>query len=175
MKHLVSELLAIAALLVSCDTENASNIYSTKYRVAFYYEVSRSPELFNTMGSPGMFASIRQVNGKIRIADVSGKYTDYAPDKVQVDFRYGLGGLIVGNTYMQEYVAYDLACPNCDRQKYRLSFDSSGRASCSHCGTMYDLNNNGWILSTRDSVASDLRALYRYRIVYNGLAVNVYN
>lgn len=175
MKRLVFSILAMVLCFCSCDTENASNIYSTKYRVAFYFEISRSTELFNTMGSPGMFASIRQVNGKIRITDVSGKYTDYAPDKIQTDFRYGLGGLIVGNSYMQEYLAYDLACPNCDRQKYRLTFDSSGKASCAHCGTTYDLNNNGWILSTKDSTATDLRALYRYRIVYNGLTVNVYN
>lgn len=175
MKRLVFSLWAIMLCLCSCDTENASSIYSTKYRVALYFEVNRSSELFNTMASPGMFASIRQVNGLIRITDVSGKYYDYDPTQAGTDFRYGLAGLIVGNTYMQEYVAYDLGCPNCDRQKYRLTFDSSGRASCAHCGTTYDLNNNGWILETQDSTATDLRALYRYRIVYNGLAINVHN
>ena len=76
---------------------------------------------------------------------------------------------------MNEPVAYDLSCPNCDRSSYRLTLPGNGSAKCNHCGITYDLNNNGWILSTTDSTADNLRALYRYKINYNGVAINVFN
>lgn len=159
----------------ACGIDEADNTYSTKYKVAFFFEINRSAELFNTMGNPGMYANIRQVNGLIRITDVSGKYNDYEPTKLGTDFRYGLGGLIVGNTALGEAVAYDLACPNCDRSDYRLSLPGNGTAKCKRCGTDYDLNNNGWILSTTKSQDSELRGLYRYKIVFNGVTINVFN
>lgn len=173
-------LIAIAVIVAlnfmsSCGLDDANSIYSTKYPVRFFFEINRSAELFNTMGNPGMYVTIRQVEGLIRITDVTGKHHDYDPTKLGTDFLYGLGGLIVGNTVMNEPVAYDLSCPNCDRSSYRLTLPGNGSAKCNHCGITYDLNNNGWILSTTDSTADNLRALYRYKINYNGVAINVFN
>ncbi len=175
-KYLIA-LATVAALnlVSSCGLDDANSIYSNKYPVRFFFEINRSAELFNTMGNPGMYVTIRQVNGLIRITDVTGSHHDYDPTRLGTDFLYGLGGLIVGNTVMGEPVAYDLACPNCDRSNYRLTLPGNGSAKCNHCGIIYDLNNNGWILSTVDSTADNLRALYRYKINYNGAAVNVFN
>ena len=174
MKQLVFSFLVCVICLTSCGLDDADSTFSTKYSVAFYFETNRSSELYNTMGNVGVYATIRQVNGLIRISSPSGT-NDYDPTRLGLDFRYGLGGLIVGNTPLNGPVAYDLACPNCDRSYYRMAVEGTARAKCEHCGTSYDLNNNGWILEVKDSTAKDLRGLYRYRIEYNGAVVHVYN
>lgn len=174
MRRLVFSLVMCVVCFTSCGLDDADNTFSTKYRVAFYFEVNRSAELYNTMGNIGVYATIRQVNGLIQVSSSAGT-NDYDPTRIGTDFRYGLGGLIVGNTALNGPVAYDLACPNCDRSYYRLKVENTGRAICEHCGTSYDMNNNGWILAVNDSAADGLRGLYRYRIDYNGAVLHVYN
>ena len=174
MRRFLFSVLACLVGFSSCGLDEADNAFSTKYKVAFYFEINRSAELYNTMGNIGMYATVRQVNGLIRISSATGS-NDYDPTKIGIDFRYGLGGLIVGNTALNGPIAYDLACPNCDRSYHRLKVENNGIAECEHCGMTYDMNNNGWIVSVKDSTASDLRGLYRYRIDYNGVAVHVYN
>lgn len=165
--------------LVSCSDE-ASSTYSTKYPVRFYFEVASSTELYNAMGNPGQFVTIRSVGGKVRIANSLGS-TDYSLSQIGYrEFEYGLGGLIVGTSStpnMQngfDFMAYDLACPECDRQTYRLTVKDNGTALCQHCGNSYDLNNYGWILTVGDE-SREHRGLYRYRIAYNGIAISVSN
>lgn len=167
-------------LLMACEDE-ATSTFSKKYRVRFYFEIQQSSELYNAIGNPGQFVTIRPLNGKVRIENTLGG-NDYALSQIgSRDFEYGLGGLIVGTSStpnMQnnfEIVAYDLACPNCDRQSYRLKLKDDGSASCGHCGMTYDLNNFGWILNAAVNQDKELRGLYRYRVVFNGMAVNITN
>ncbi len=178
MKKIAAVLMCIVCL-VACKDE-VSSTYSTKYPVRFYYEVAGSTELYNAMGNPGQFVTIRSVNGKIRIENSLGSH-DYSLSQIGYsEFEFGLGGLIVGTSSTPnmsngyDIVAYDLACPNCDRQSYRLTVNTDGTALCSHCGNSYDLNNYGWIISVNDD-SKEYRSLYRYRIVYNGMAINVNN
>ena len=169
----------LTCCLVSCK-EDIISIYSTKYPVRFYFEVASSPELYNAMGNPGQFVTIRKVNGKIRIANTLQSH-DYSPSQIAArEFEYGLGGLIVGTSSSPnmsngfDIVAYDLSCPTCDRQTYRLAVKDNGTALCSHCGNSYDLNNYGWIITAPDAT-KEQRGLYRYRISFNGIAINVNN
>ena len=87
-----------------------------------------------------------------------GQSHEYALSQIGArEFEYGLGGLIVGTSSTPnmsngfDIVAYDLACPNCDR-----------------------LNNFGWIITASDAT-KEQRGLYRYRIIYNGVSINVNN
>ncbi len=166
----------LSIVLTSCGDEQ----YSTQYQVRFYMEVNQSAELINAIGNPGQFVTIRQKAGKVRIENELGG-NDYNLSYIGAnEFLYGLGGLIVGTTNMLnmngglDIVAYDLACPTCNRAERRLSV-KNGKAKCARCGLSYDLNNNGVIIDAVDSTLVNTRALYRYRVVYNGIAINVFN
>ena len=154
--------------------------YSTKYRVRFYFEVATSAELLNAMVNPGQFVTIRPYNGKVKITNMVGQSHEYALSQIGAEFEYGLGGLIVGTSSIPnlsngfDIVAYDLVCPNCDRQSHRLTIKDNGTALCSHCGNSYDLNNYGWIITASDAT-KEQRGLYRYKIIYNGVTINVNN
>lgn len=104
----------------------------------------------------------------------TGRYTI---NETQKYFNYGLGGLIVGTNIYGQHLAYDLACPNCDRNTRRLSLGDAGYATCKHCGLTYDMNNLG-VITSKDSTArpqTDARGMLRYRITYNGTTITVYN
>lgn len=166
-------------MFVACKDE-ATSIYSARYPVRFYFEVAGSTELFNAMGNPGQFVTIRPINGKVRISNNLQSH-EYSLSAIGArEFEYGLGGLIVGTSSTPnmsngyDYMAYDLACPNCDRQTYRLQLKDNGTALCTHCGNSYDLNNYGWIITVTDD-SKEYRGLYRYRIMYNGTAISVNN
>ncbi len=173
-------IILICVLCLCACKDEISGTYSTKYPVRFYYEVAGSTEMYNALGNPGEFVTVRPISGKIRIENTLGS-TDYSLSQVGYsEFEFGLGGLIIGTSSTlnmsggYDLVAYDLACPNCDRQSYRLTVNDNGTALCSHCGNSYDLNNYGWIISVTDE-SKQYRGLYRYRISYNGIAVNVNN
>lgn len=179
LRHLLPSLLLMFSA-TSCS--DGYGTYSTKYPVLFSMSINYSSQLFNTMAGMGQFVTIRKtvenVNGNMQsVITVSGPTgTDYcAIDRISEDFLYGLGGLIVGNNIYGEPMAYDLACPNCDRASRRLSIDDTGMAKCGHCGLVYDLNNYGAISTASSSAGGDLRGLYRYRISYNGTVVTVSN
>ena len=171
-------LVAFMALpLISCDDE-VNSVFSTKYRVRCGFLVVNHAELINCIDNLGQFSTIRQSGSKIKMAS-SVSNTEYNVDEISKDYYYGLGGLIIGTPTSpldgQPYRAYDLACPNCDRNNYRLSVDVNGWAKCSHCGITYDLNSDGVILDKGESNFQSPRSLYRYRINYDGMRVHVYN
>ncbi len=168
--------LSFVSVLSSCD--EMTQVYSNRELVRCNFLVSSYTELFGVMGNYGQFASIRKKgNGKLemRLA-ATGQVTEYTPDKIQSYFFYGLGGLIVGTNYNGDILCYDLSCPYCDATAYRLTMTDNGFAKCSHCGVTYDLNNYG-VINAIDSTKtySKLRGLYRYRIVFDGTNVNMFN
>ena len=168
------KLLFILLLLVSCEDE-INKGYSTKYPVRFYLETVQCNDLHNTMQSTGIYVSIRQLSNKILVETSNGQQTEITQSAIAKDFRYGLGGLIVGRNYMGEALAFDLSCPTCDRKDYRMTLIDGGYAQCAKCKTKYDLNNYGVIFSTTDPAPQNIRALYRYHIYYDGAIINVSN
>lgn len=180
-KRLFTLLVCLTTALAAC--EDSYSEYSKKYVVRFNYMVQTSQQLAVTLGNYGCFCTIRKkvVNGVTKILMTSIKNSDaYTITESQKYFEYGLGGLIVGTSYEGEHVAYDLACPNCDRNNYLLSVADNGYATCNHCGLTYNLNAHGIIAYKSDSekgnaTKSDMRGLYRYRIQFNGTIVSVYN
>ena len=170
-------LVLVFAFLCACDNHSE---FSKKYPVNFTYMVTASQQLFGTMGNYGQFCSIRREtnNGKTEIVMTNSSGTGrYTIDATQKYFNYGLGGLIVGTNIYGEHLAYDLACPSCDRNTRRLTLRDNGFAICNHCGLTYDMNNHG-VISSRDSTARpqpDARGMLRYHITYNGTHITVYN
>lgn len=182
MKRIYLLLMCVVFAFTGCEDEYSS-LYTTKYRVQFYFEVAASAELINTIGNPGQYVSIRRKSGTglIRIENTLGG-NDYSLSYIgSKDFDYGLGGLIVGTSSMPnmndgfDILAYDLACPNCDRAERRLTLRDDGTAKCSKCGIAYDMNNYGVIISADEVAQGGARGLYRYRVAYDGRAIRVFN
>ena len=171
-------MLFILISFSSCK-EDISSVYSTKNRVQCGFNVVSYAELIHCIDNYGQFSTIRQSGTKIIMSSpVSTNSYDF--DAVSArSFYFGLGGLIVGTPNLSSdgnpYRCYDLACPNCDRASYRLNVSDNGRASCSHCGITYDLNNDGVIIDRGNSNFESPRVLYRYRISYNGMMIHMYN
>lgn len=165
------------SLFTSCTKDESTKTYSTANMVRCFFNVPQYTQLFNTLGSYGEFATIRALRGQgvIKMSSNIGS-TDYPILADMKGFEFGLGGLIVGTNYYGEYLAFDLACPNCARADRRLNIGDVGIAKCAKCGISYDLNNYGVIsASTTVSENQKPRGLYRYRITYDGTNLSVYN
>lgn len=177
MKKIFFLMMLTILAAMSCDDE-ISSAYSTKYRVRCGFTVVSHAELVNCIDNYGSFTTIRQSGSKIIMQSYSST-NSYNLNAISEEYYFGLGGLIVGTPNLSSdgnpYRAYDLACPNCDRASYRLSVSDNGRAKCGHCGIVYDLNNDGVILERGTSEIQSPRALYRYRITYDGNMVHMYN
>ncbi len=167
-----------APVLNGCSDDEVSKKYSTQYRVFCYFTVVQYAEMFNTMGNYGQFMTIRKRvdDGATRLEMSTMNSTNTYSDALLASYQFGLGGLIIGTTYYGEPRAYDLACPTCDRANKRLSLRDNATASCSNCHIVYNLSDDGAIVSAPSEVTSGTpRPLYRYRITYDGNNVNIHN
>ncbi len=174
---MLSLVALLSGILFSCEDELKGS-FSKKNHVYCFFNSMQYPQLHNAMGNPGQYVSIRQrvLNGKTLIEMKSSIGTEqYTADALSVNFTYGLGGLIVGTNYYGEYLAYDLACSNCDRADRRLTLNDNGTAKCGKCGIVYDLNNYGVISAVEGEGSATPRNLYRYRINYDGTNLVVHN
>ena len=173
-------------ILLSCAacSDDMTSTYSQKYKVMCGFLVVEYPDLQMVMGNYGQFATIRQSGNKIITArlvrdEASGgavlHATERNMDALSKDFRFGLGGLIVGTDYFGNNRAFDLACPNCDRNSRRLTLRDDGTVRCSHCAMVYDLQNDGAIVDTGDGLYDRPRGLYRYPITFDGSRVTIVN
>jgi len=88
---------------------------------------------------------------------------DYNP---QQNERIGLGGLLVVHTPLDEYCAFDLACPNeqTPNRNTIIEVDEDGiNAICPKCGTKYQILNGTGI-----ALEGKKYGLRSYRISING-------
>ncbi len=165
------------SLFTSCNNDEATKTYSTANMVRCYLQVNQYTQLFNVMGSMGEYATIRPLksDGKLLIWSNIGS-TEYPIAADMKGYEYGLGGLIVGVNYYNEYMAFDLSCPNCNRAGRRLSISYDGIAKCGKCGISYDLNNYGVLREVPTDCSYETpRGLFRYRIIYDGSILGIYN
>lgn len=171
--------LFILLSFTSCKKDEATSTYSQKYPAFISLNMAEYAELPSAL-SQGTFVTIRRQtidgNTKLVVSNETST-TPYTLSKIDNDsFRYGLGGFIIGTNYMGEPLAYDLACPNCDRAEYRLTVSGSGTCRCAHCNIVYDLNNYGFISNTEENtIHASPRGLYRYHIELNFTTAHVYN
>ena len=88
---------------------------------------------------------------------------------------FGLGGLIIGTPALdsENIWCYDLACPICNISSARLSIDNEeGHCTCPECGSVFDLDNAGTVLT---SSSSDYRPLFRYPVSVNFPTIYIHN
>ncbi len=186
MKRIARCTLAAALLLTAgCDKNTlVSNRYSSlPARFAFSPTIS-VPVLHNSINSPGEWCSIRLQGQKLIFTNPSvaqpGTWNLTALQGY-TGFYLGVGnGLAVGLPNMPEIGAdmpvvtcYDLCCSNCWEQytiTKPLTLHEGGEAQCTRCNRHYDLNNQGLIARGEAG-----KSLYRYRVFYNGNAINVSN
>jgi len=164
MKRLfpVIGLLALFAFL-SC---NADYEYS-RYPCYFIFDNSKhlDPTLTSALNSssPGIFCCVTQTTESgvtyVNFSNNQGLSSRQAKNAVDQKYTYVLGlnnGIIVGFGNLDNpatLYAYDRQCPNCANgasaysPKYPLTMSSDGKASCSKCKRVYDMNNNGIIVS----------------------------
>ncbi|MBR4842396.1 MAG: hypothetical protein IK006_04815 [Bacteroidaceae bacterium] len=158
-------LFLMLALLLSTDCENSYSTMSVKYRVRFTCRTDTAP--FNQISTPGRFLTVRMLpDGNLSILDPDGKETTRPlTQKESSSFALGLSGLIIGKPLFEtdptSVSAFDLACPECDQQRYRLTIDLSGNAKCAKCGNTWNLNNGGFPVET---ASGKVRTLYRYPV-----------
>lgn len=170
MKAKAILLLLVLCIVAACG--RSYEVYSNKYRVSFSCDISTSP--FNKVQSSGYFLTVRMTPTKdgYKVRDLDGKEHTMPYTEVQNRvFQLGLGGLIIGKPYFgdDEFYAYDLGCPHCDRASAPLNIKADCTAHCSKCGNTYELNNGGF------AKTGESRPLYRYRTSLNGNRLMVHN
>lgn len=173
----VFAILFMTMFLIGCDKANSYSTFSRKYRVYFNCDLSIQP--FSQVSSPGRFVSVRinRGTGALVMNDIDGNSYSRALNQTEANsFSMGLCGLILGtptlgNDAVQIW-AYDLGCPICDRESTRLSLTWDGHAECKTCKSIFDLNNNGIIISSQ---ATSPRPLYRYPVNPYGTGITVAN
>lgn len=161
-------LIFAAVAIAACDTESPYSGYSAN----FSFDTSYPP--FNQVTGYGQFITVRRKSGtSYEVTDAMGNSTvrQLSENEVRQKFQYGLGGFIIGTPSLEDGTvwAYDLACPHCDMARYRLELDDVGRASCDHCGTVFDLNSGGIPISGKS------RTMWRYRIASAGTYMTIHN
>ncbi|MBQ0095095.1 MAG: hypothetical protein KBT49_04860 [Bacteroidetes bacterium] len=169
MKRGILLLLTILAT-AGCE-KNSYSTFSNKYRVIFSYSTQYEP--FNQITSAGRFVSVRQVGSIIKTVDSDGNRKDYELTEIQSrSFVMGLAGLIIGtptlNNDDMSVWAYDLGCPECDNGN-RLTFNTTGKASCAKCGGIWDMNRSGFPENGK------MRPLYRYPTYFSSSSITVQN
>ncbi len=170
----VAGFISASQVLFSCSDETTST-YSKKHPVKCDFMVVQYTELFNVVGNFGQFATIRKSGAKITMKGPASENT-YNLLETQKYFNFGLGGIIVGTNYNGDMRAYDLSCPNCDRVDKRLVITSDSYAKCSHCEIEYNLNYDGTIFKVPEKcIHQSPRGLFRYRVVYDGTYIHIYN
>lgn len=163
---------AVVVFAASCE-KNSFPVFSNKYRVQFSIDMSQPP-FKQAADTPGRFISVRRFAGKLTVTDPEGNSTDVELTQQQdMTFKMGLAGLILGKPTFenekQEVWAYDLGCPECDAELYRLSVSIDGIATCQHCHNSWNLNSGGF--PTKGKV----RTLYRYPTSAFGQQLTVSN
>lgn len=162
--------LSLAFLLAGCDAQEE---YSD-FRANFVFQQSLSvPQLQAALGgSPGTFCTIRNSGNNyiFECNDVAGTFT-YT--KTAVDQRLTpifIAGIIVGTPVLdQQLTAYDLACPNCNRNYItrQLQFsDERTTLVCPRCKCKYSLQTQQGLLVEGNTSAV---MLIRYKATYDGM------
>ena len=149
--------------------------------------VTAAPKtLMPALANPGEWCSVVRTGSVYQFVSTTQGMTDTYPQTSleQYGQTLWLSGLIVGTPTVPEMgadgfypVAFDLVCPNCYEEggitrALTIVSPIPGRAKCSRCGTLYDLDNGGIVL---EGSAARHSRLYRYRCHYQNNTFVVQN
>ena len=156
--------------LVSCSGDIDHEF--AQHRAFFRYQyVATTPPLYAALNNPGMWCTISFPNGNYRFTLLDGSTFEVPPTALD---SYTppecINGFIVGMPNLPDFSgrfdlrAYDRVCPTCYEEaaiQRALTLTHEGRAECSRCHCVYDLNNGGLLIEGGPG-----EKLFRYRINY---------
>lgn len=156
--------------LVSCSGDIDHEF--AQHRAFFRYQyVYTAQPLYAALNNPGMWCSITFPNGNYRFTLLDGSTYEVPPTALD---SYTppecISGFIVGTPNLPDFSgrfdirAYDKVCPTCYEEaaiQRALTLTHEGRAECSRCHCVYDLNNDGLLIEGGPG-----EKLFRYRINY---------
>ena len=181
MKRLL--FVCLCALLMGCGADSS---ISREYECYFVFDTSLHPlpcQLTGVLGNPGHFAKVQSsmVQG-VRHLKTTRNYDNATEDimlrsEQESKTACELGAnncIIVGVSSFNGLVAYDGQCANCLKElggtNYPLTWQNNGmQLHCAKCNRTYDANN-GTIASGTSG-----RELLRYRAVFDGVILRVFN
>lgn len=106
------------------------------------------------------------LNSADAVLRTPGSYKEYIKGSYPIlaGESLGYGGLLIINSFYAtntpDLLAYDLGCPNELAREIRVKADNNGKAKCPKCGRIYNLMENGRVVSE----SSNLH-LQRYVVV----------
>ena len=156
--------------LVSCSGDIDHEF--AQHRAFFRYQyVATTPPLYAALNNPGMWCTISFPNGLYRFMLLDGTGYDYRPTALDSYTRTEcINGFIVGMPNLPDFSGrfdlrvYDKVCPTCYEEaaiQRDLTLTAEGKAVCSRCHCVYDLNNDGLLIEGGPG-----EKLFRYRINY---------
>ena len=173
----------LCALLMGCGADSS---ISREYECYFVFDTSLHPQpcqLTAILGNSGHFCKIESsFEGGVRHLKTTRNYDNATEDimlrsEQESKTACELGAnncIIVGVSSFNGLVAYDGQCANCLKElggtNYPLTWQNNGmQLHCAKCNRTYDVNN-GTIASGTSG-----RELLRYRAVFDGVILRVYN
>lgn len=170
----------VALLMASCaDNALVSNKYCNMHAKFHFSPVSAYSQLYTACNSMGEWSTIRAEGVQYVFSNPT---SSTSVNRTQVQnysgFYMGLSGFIVGLPNVPELgydrpvvTCYDLACSNCYRTNSitkRLTLQTGGKATCSSCQRIYDLNNLGQVSQGEGGIT-----LFRYRVFYGNNTLSI--
>lgn len=165
--------------LVGCNAEYEYSRYPCYFVFdnGTHQDAALSSALNNL--SPGTFCYIYQSTKAgavyVNFSTNQGLSSSQLKNAIDQKYTYTLGvnnGIIVGFGNLDnpaQLYAYDHQCPNCANSgsayspKYPLSMSTDGKATCSKCKRVYDMNNGGIIVNGEGG-----DKLWRYHVTCTG-------
>lgn len=183
LRRILTILISCAGCFFASCTGDAviSNKFCSLPAYFSYTPVNAVSQLYTACNSMGEWSTITAVNNQYIFANTLGSTP---VNKVKLSnysgFLMGLSGFIVGLPNVPEVgstvpvlTCYDLACSNCwhnESVTRKLTVQVNGKASCSKCKRIYDLNNIGQIVEGQAGIN-----LYRYRVYYGNNTFTINN
>ena len=171
--------LLLLLFLLSCS--EAETRYSRLPARFVFQNTNTVPQLNAALGNPGEFCTIEQRGNNYVFTSLTGATQTNRTALSNYQSTYlGLSGLIVGlpvipepGDDVQHVVCFDLACPNCyDTYSITksLRLQEGGKATCTSCQRIYDLNTQGIVTDGETG-----QSLFRYRVTYVPYTLQVNN
>lgn len=175
-------LLLATSLLLMAACADAESEYDRMHSAAFFYRgVATRQALRSALEGAGVFCAIWCRNNVYHFENNYGATDTDNLLAVNDGKPYqAVEGFIVGKIAgvdmkgRQPIYAFDLACPNCDRELIRRALtlhQTTTLVSCSRCQRVYDLEKGGILVEGEKGIK-----LLQYHVSYDGMnTLQIYN
>lgn len=174
--HALCNMALCAGLIVSLwslSSCGAEDKYTDEPAFFRFSPVTAVAPLQSALNNPGIWCRVTYNGTYFYFTSSEGISAQYPYSALTTSYAQpqSVAGFVVGTPSVPDLqgqlvpVAYDLACPTCyelNSVQRSLTFDTNERMSCSRCGRVYDLANDGIIVEGEAG-----EKMLRYRITYS--------